>query len=401
MGSKTGIEWTDATWNPIRGCTRVSDGCRNCYAEKVAYRFSGPGQPYEGLAERRNGHASWTGKVRLVEKHLLDPLRWKTVTAHTAECNAHREGFDFRTQGPHQKKCACPARPRRIFVNSMSDLFHEQVPDEWIDRIFAVMALCPQHMFQVLTKRPQRMLEYLQKVSDEKDIQRWANAACDLGIDCRLPATLHDREWPLPNVWLGVSAEDQKTADARIPLLLQTPAAVRFMSAEPLLGAVNLVEMENTVCRFNPLPAGYEKAVAFYLDSLRGCRSCVLENCDAREEEAGWIPKLDWVIVGGESGPGARPMHPDWARSLRDQCVAAQVPFFFKQWGEWAPGECVERNKGTVQTASWFNNRWLFAGINLSNDEGHIDDEPEVYRMGKHAAGALLDGREWREFPKI
>ena len=188
MGAKTGIEWTDATWNPIRGCSRVSEGCRNCYAERQALRFAGPGQAYEGLAVLQNGRPHWTGKIAFVEEHLLDPLRWR--------------------------------KPKRIFVNSMSDLFHENVTDEMRDKIFAVMALSPQHTFQVLTKRPKQMLGYL---------ERNATGGRIFHVAQKLDAKGHGAgsgSWPLPNVWLGVSVENQVAADERIPLLLQTPAAV-------------------------------------------------------------------------------------------------------------------------------------------------------------------------------
>jgi protein gp37 len=264
MSDKTGIQWTDATWNPIRGCSRVSEGCRNCYAEVVAARFSNPGQPYEGLARRTsNGGARWTGKIMFVEKHLEDPLHWK--------------------------------RPRRIFVNSMSDLFHEGVTDAQLDRIFGVMAQAQRHTFQVLTKRPERMLAY-------------SNARL-LGL-------------PLPNVWLGVSVEDQKAADERIPLLFDTPAAVRFLSCEPLLGPVELSQQ--------------------WRDYLAGwnVREQHHPNCDGYTCDAGCpiaeqyqTEKINWVIVGGESGANARPCDTRWVRSLVDQCAAAGVAAFVKQLG--------------------------------------------------------------------
>jgi protein gp37 len=247
VSDKTGIQWTDATWNPIRGCTRVSEGCRNCYAESVAARFSGPGQPYEGLARRTsNGAPRWTGKIMFVEKALDQPLRWK--------------------------------KPRRIFVNSMSDLFHEGVSDDQLDRIFAVMAKAQRHTFQVLTKRPERMRAYT---------RAWL-----LGF-------------PLPNVWLGVSVEDQKAADERIPLLLQTPAKVRFLSCEPLIGPVDILEsirvLHRSVGDFDPVfanPGG-----------------------------------IDWVIVGGESGPHARPCDLAWIRQIMSDCATSDVPVFVKQLG--------------------------------------------------------------------
>jgi protein gp37 len=369
----TNIEWTDATWNPIRGCSRVSEGCRNCYAEKVAYRFSGPGQPYEGLATKVNGHAAWTAEVRFVEDHLLDPLKWGHVP--------HHEDTGIKTRG----KCECPGRPRRIFVNSMSDLFHENVPDEWIDRIFAVMALCPQHTFQVLTKRPERMLKYLTglccgRISDEvaelveKHWHRDWIKGMPRGFEWNVYGKIRTSGgvgdyWPLPNVWLGVSVENQAAADERIPLLLQTPAGVRFISAEPLLGTVEL-------CRYLGFQHEDEIGIENVDQSLHEARALGMHDP--------WVRGLDWVICGGESGPGARPMHPDWARSLRDQCQAAGVPFFFKQWGEY----------GALFPKS---------GVPLSDaDKLHVwGDGVSSFRFGKKAAGALLDGREWREFPEV
>ena len=270
MGDGTGISWTDATWNPVRGCSRVSEGCRHCYAEIVAGRFSGPGQAYEGLAKRvQRGAGSttegrWTGEVRLVPEHLADPLRWK--------------------------------RPRRIFVNSMSDLFHEKLTNEEIAAVFGVMAAAPQHTFQVLTKRAARMREWFEWI-DDHDIRTCAKEALlHLGgpHDCPWEREIC-AEWPwaLPNVWLGVSVENQDAADERIIELLKTPAAVRFLSCEPLLGAIDL--------------------------------AAASPNARSLAED------LDWIIAGCESGRGARPCDVAWLRSLRDQCDAAHVPFFLKQ----------------------------------------------------------------------
>jgi protein gp37 len=306
MGDGTAIQWADATWNPLRGCSRVSAGCVHCYAETDAARFSGPGQPYEGLARfvttpAGGREARWTGEIRLIEEHLDDPLRWK--------------------------------RPRRIFVNSMSDLFHEKVPDEWLDEIFARMALAPQHKYLVLTKRAARMRAYL---SDRRSVIRIYNLICDLVTAEEMPFVLIapgvDEKfappgrrifldtWPLPNVCLGVSTEDQATADERVPRLLDTPAAVRFVSAEPLLGPIILTDLDvGGGLRWNAL--GHPKGGA------NGC--------------------LDWVIVGGESGHHARPFNIRWARDILDQCIAAKTPiiaegtsglsktpaFFLKQLG--------------------------------------------------------------------
>lgn len=482
-----GIAWTDETWNPIRGCSRVSEGCRNCYAEVVAARFSGPGQAYEGLARRTSkGEARWTGKIMFVEKHLLDPLRWK--------------------------------EPRRIFVNSMSDLFHEDVSDEQLDRIFAVMALADRHQFQVLTKRPQRMLEYVnepgrcravasaiarignrqprQGLADSEakgraagarrriskgieslslqespcgvedspglpgdlgNAQRKANervsASSGVGSSARsnsardydqspersegqqravesrtsdligtapsrvgcptgskepakritasedtphrggrsgntrataagrsgegsggtipdeaegnlgdlLPEDLETHlAWPLPNLWLGVSVENQAAADERIPILLDTPAAVRFLSCEPLLGPLQF-----------PLPC---KDSRFWSD-------------------------LHWIICGGESGAHARPCDVEWIRDIVKQCADAKVPCFIKQMGKWITGDhtghgCTGFDTGFVV------NRWLL-------DDGRVFIPP-IIGANAHArpANAIAFGNcdthggNWIEWPE-
>jgi len=266
MSDKSAIEWTDATWNPIRGCSRVSEGCRNCYAERVAARFSGPGMPYEGLAVMRNGEPRWTGEVRLIEKHLHDPLRWK--------------------------------RPRRVFVNSMSDLFHEGLTDEDIDKVFAVMALAPQHTFQILTKRPVRMREYLSAPDVEA---RWTAIIHTMRERPSWFGRLTRGWWPQRHVWLGISAENQATADERIPHLLAAPAAVRFVSAEPLLGPIDLGD--------------------------------ALGRISEAHEPNRHAPGLDWVIVGGESGPNARVLNVGWVRDIVRQCKTARVACFVKQLG--------------------------------------------------------------------
>ena len=241
MSSTSSIEWTDATWNPVTGCTKVSPGCAHCYAETFAERFRGvPGHPYEQGFD-----------VKLWRARLALPLEWK--------------------------------RPRMIFVNSMSDLFHDAVPDEFIREVFQVMERADWHTFQVLTKRPERTAALSESLA-----------------------------WPA-NVWMGTSVENQRFT-TRIDSLRQTAARVRFLSCEPLLGPLQLD-----------------------------------------------LTEIDWVIVGGESGPRARPMRADWARSVRDQCRAVGVPFFFKQWG-------------------------------AHNDAG--------VRMSKKASGRLLDGRTWDDLPE-
>lgn len=345
------IEWTDRSdWNPMRGCTRVSDGCKNCYAERIAGRFSGPGQPFEGFATVKGREARWTGKVALIEDRLTLPLRWR--------------------------------KPSRIFVNSAFDLFHESVPDDWIDKVFAVMALAPQHTFQVLTKRPKRTREYF---AARTEGDPWAEAADEIGDLLGMtehPRVLEPRDMPLPSVWLGVSAEDQTRADERIPYLLATPAAVRWVSYEPALGPID----------FSP-----------WLQHWRGALSSYNDGAIRRADIDGLpVDALDWIVCGGESGPGARPMHPDWARKVRDDCAAAGVAYFFKQWGEWAPGE---NSNGpptrTEQTADWFDGRWHYGEVTpKTSGEMHFDDAPDLYRLGKKTAGRLLDGIEHNAMPE-
>jgi protein gp37 len=308
MADGTGISWTDATWNPVRGCSRVSEGCRNCYAERVAARFSGPGQPYEGLVRVRSAVSGliykskagagsyvdprWNGTVRMVPEHLGDPMRWK--------------------------------RPRRIFVNSMSDLFHEGLTNEQIAAVFGVMAAAPRHTFQVLTKRARRMREWFAWIAAQRT--RLLTIPVSPRLVCRSHAAAfvptmtlgtepQPRQWPLPNVWLGVSVEDQAAADERIPELLRTPAAVRFLSCEPLLGPVNLRHLD---------------------DDAAGGAWCQVDGLTGNQTDMGRPcppvgARVDWVIAGCESGPGARPCGVEWLRSLRWQCAAARVPFFLKQ----------------------------------------------------------------------
>jgi protein gp37 len=327
VSDNTGIQWTDATWNPIRGCSRVSEGCRHCYAETVAKRFSGPGLPYEGLV---NAQGRWNGTIRVVAEHLTDPLRWK--------------------------------RPRRVFVNSMSDLFHENVSDETIDRIFAVMSRAHLHTFQILTKRPERMRAYMAKLV--------ADAAADYGRDypfriaCAMPDAQADhsdgafRKWPLDNVWLGVSVEDQATTDARIPLLLQTPAAVRFISAEPLLGPINLREMAHRE--------------DWHIDAL-----------DTPDPTS----RLSWVIVGGESGHGARPCAQEWIARIVEQCQAAGAPVFVKQLGAYVVSEDrafsyeAEMREVLGPDAKWPHQRWAWRAGLKDRKGGDMAEWPADLRV--------------------
>jgi protein gp37 len=321
MAANSNIEWTDASWNPVRGCKVVSPGCTNCYAMKQAHRFSGKGKAYEGLTKMSKGGPVWTGAARTVPELLDAPLHWK--------------------------------KPRRIFVNSMSDLFHEDVPFQFIADVFAVMACTTRHIYQVLTKRPQRVLEWFRwlelgtfkfptQVDPLKVWPQWTPARGGRGgYDNCGPA------WPLENVWLGVSVEDQARADERIPLLLQTPAAVRWISAEPLLGPVDL--------RRIPFVDGDQRHKQ---DALTGealmYGTGINGNPDIVVRTEPILKKLHWIVVGGESGPGARPCSLDWIRSLIEQCRTAGVPIFVKQLG--AHGTFAKRrlkNRKGGDPAEW------------------------------------------------
>jgi protein gp37 len=266
VASNSSIEWTETTWNPVTGCSKISPGCDNCYAIREAHRLAGNPSPrvreaYAGITRRLNGRTNWTGEMRPVESRLLQPLEWK--------------------------------KPRRIFVNSMSDLFHEALPAAYVRAVVDVMKRADWHTYQVLTKRVERLREMLS-------------------------GELRD-EAQLPHIWWGVSVENRRHGLPRIDQLRETPARVRFLSVEPLLE--DLGEMD-----------------------LRG---------------------IHWVIVGGESGPGARPMQPAWVESIRDQCTAAEVAFFFKQWGSFGPQDGV------------------------------------IQRLGKKTSGRLLNGRTWDEYPNV
>jgi protein gp37 len=278
------IEWTEQTWNPIVGCTQVLNGdpvlsgCLHCYAMNQAYRNQAMGlRSYQGVALKTSlGEIVWTGKVNLVPEALAKPLRRR--------------------------------KPTMWFVNSMSDLFHESVPFEWVDLIFGIMALCPQHNFQILTKRSLRMLEW----SEQTCRADWCNAIIHhawkyvddlVGGTINLDTAIRQPGFPLPNCWLGVSVESQAAADERVPLLLSTPASKRFLSCEPLLAPVDLTA------------------------------------------HAAFKEGIDWVIVGGESGYNARLCSPDWVRSIVSQCKTFGVPVFVKQLGsDWAKQNGTHRS---------------------------------------------------------
>lgn len=354
MGENTKIEWADATVNFWIGCTKVSAACDHCYAEAFA---------------KRTGSARWgNGEPRHRTKGAV-------ALAFKLERQAERAG-----------------RRLRVFTNSLSDIFDTEVPDGWRDTAFAVMALTPNLDWLVLTKRPQVARRYL---SDGEAGRRIANAS----VDAKLPDDLvRIPSIPLRNVWLGTTVENQDMANLRVPLLLDTPAAKRFLSCEPLLGPVDLSGPLNVVPHLRtPVSAATLRPVG--------------------PTESGWIQsyrmstgepipsRLDWIIAGGESGPKARPMHPDWARSLRDQCEAAGVPFLFKKWGEYLPVGQTLAGFGKVHgaTAVKPGRMKLHYGGTPQQAPKHAFAEHGVeftsapdgrltFRVGKKGAGRLLDG---------
>ena len=304
------------TWNPITGCSRISTGCENCYAERLAGTRMKNEPSRKGLTRETERGPVWNGTVRFNDKWWWQPMNWR--------------------------------KPRRIFVVAHGDLFHENVPEQRLNEVFAMMMLAPWHTYQVLTKRSSRMRYYVNRMeSEDAGYEDVTDAAERTGIGQTGLDLIENTPWPIPQIHFGVSVEDQD-ADPRIVDLLNTAAAVRWISAEPLLGSLNV------------------------------------------------SPLLDWVVVGGESGPGARPMNPDWARSLRDQCVAASVPFFFKQWGEWLPCEELPPPYEPFD----FPRRFLaLDGSHTAHPTWPSDQE--MIRVGKKRAGRMLDGRTWDEMPAL
>lgn len=473
MSTKTKIEWADKTWSPIIGCDKVSPGCDRCYAITTAHiRKSNPNpviaEAFAGTTKRENDATDWTGKVNLLDERLLQPLGWR--------------------------------KPVRVFVNSMSDLFHKDVPSNYIAQIFAVMALTPRHTYQVLTKRHARMQHLLNHPSFHLQVLAWTARLQDAQhpMPPWNPAARTLKSWPLPNVWLGVSVENQKWTDIRIPALVDTPAAVRFISAEPLLGPVDLskwvppvspvasadaptawadwtwpdwvpqpvrVQVEGfwdekwgrgpqawianmheqgapafgaTVRMDDGFGSNPQQVTGRFVHAWNNIGRLVLDDGSFLYTSFGTKTRrqqqpINWVIVGGESGNGARAMHPNWARNLRDQCVNAAVPFLFKQHGEWGPApfivrvcdpqvgwtgtdeELVEAKRDSeargathVHTGNWQDkdgerSYWLHEiGHKPWSRErqGLSDHEAPIRRWGKKTAGRELDGLTWDQFPE-
>lgn len=397
--TKSKIEWTESTWNPVVGCTQVSSGCQHCYAERMAERLAWMGKKnYQKVIKweetdgefwkASNGFADgWNNKI-ICDKSALDkPRHWR--------------------------------KPRRIFVCSMSDLFHPKVPFAFIDKVFRIIRRCPQHTFQILTKRPERMEKYINGLAQRLN-------------GTQLVCMLNWQKWPLSNTWLGVTAENQAMADERIPILLQIPWAVRFVSIEPMLGPVDISKY------FDPIKC----PDCGHIDDRDGFDVCGVDEgnffCNQCNNEIKPIVMntIDWVIVGGESGPGARPMHPEWVRSVRDQCIVTGVPFFFKQWGEYGvlgqnqhfdvlhwrtkkktdaykklyKTDCVTMGctDGSFPTAGPIelvkrNIKIVCVSPNgeiIGDECGMPHGSVEMGWITKKKAGCLLDGKEWKQYPK-
>ena len=345
MASK--IEWTDETWNPVVGCQIVSPGCTNCYAMKMAGRLEAMGTAphYAGTVRKTKTGFVWTGAIAEAPHHIMRlPFTWRS--------------------------------PRAVFVNSMSDLFHESVSFATVDKVFAVMAVTPRHHYQVLTKRADRMRDYIACRTPDEHLKAWSEAFApgtlpmtksevqarllpDTSPEHRRIYRVDAQSCPLPNVWLGASVEDQERANARREPMAWIAASGwnTFVSYEPALSEVDW---------------------------------------------SGW-EFIRWLIAGGESGRDARPVHPDWIRIARDFCADHAIMFFFKQWGEWAPGEANSFRKTlAVRGAHLFDDRWDYVSITAAEGaEMHCEDEPDVWRIGKRHSGRLLDGVEHNAMPEV
>lgn len=347
----TKIEWTEATWNPVVGCDKVSEGCKNCYAIRLAYRLMhlpATKEKYAGTVERTaSGNMNWTGKINIDRASLGKP-------------------FTF-------------SKPTTFFVNSMSDLFHEEIDISFSAEVFAVMFLTPQHTYQVLTKRAEKMQSDLKDPAFMQAFWKACNYLHDKYIN-PLEQEMYSYEeviaaYPLKNVWLGVSVENQKTAAERIPYLLKTPASIRFLSCEPLLGPVDLEEYY-----FQTSDGAYP---------FRGV---------PESDRTKWLDVIDWVIAGGESGKGSRPAHPDWFRSLRDQCAKYKKPFFFKQWGEWRIYDhWAEPCDNTKPLGQFYGNEFKYG--NFISRPGMND--VCMAKVGKKISGRVLDGKTHDKMPNI
>lgn len=377
--SKTAIEWTDETWNPITGCVPVSEGCDNCYARRMAKRLKAMGQE-----KYQNGPDGFRPTLHLGP--MDDPLSWR--------------------------------KPRRVFVCSMSDV--RWAPFHYLAAMYGRMAVSPHITYQILTKDPKVLREHLMHPEFEECVRAEAHGL-ELDGDLRSWHTT-DFSWPLENVWVGVTAENQKTANERIPQLLETPAVVRFVSCEPLLSGVELWRSypeEYTYCfncgwhgsyyEYRCVTCGGEAQMesgnCLVCETGTMSRACPECHCTGEVDHPEYfcegerpLPGIDWIISGGESGPGARPTNPEWVRSLRDQCQAADVPFMFKQWGAWAPCSQVVTD-GPTHAMCDEHHHFVEFTREAMEEACHCTRWEGCRRVGKKAAGRELDGEVWDQYP--
>lgn len=347
--SRTSIEWCarpgklPEVWNVVTGCNKVSQGCKNCYAEIMHKRL-------QFMYPEKYDHDFLSG-AHIHEDLLTLPFTWK--------------------------------KPRTVFVNSMSDLFHANVPISFLHKVYAIMALCPKHTFIIVTKRPENSKAYFD-IGKEKLVSCWENATYEMGLsdkdeDTDAPAcalyNYTEKNWPLPNVWHLVSTEDQTTFRERVNLLLQIPSRVYGISAEPLLGPIDL-----------------EEYVLLRKDGTYPFRNL------AEKHRTKYIDLLDWIVCGGESGHHGRPMHPDWPRSMKNTCVKAKKPFFFKQWGEYLP--YIKSEMKPFQKIVWIGRETAELADDSKSFNYPYDFHEMMAKVGKKKAGRLLDGKEWNQFPK-
>lgn len=354
MAEATEIAWADSTFNPWIGCTKISPACDHCYAERDFDLRRHVVQWGAGQARKRTSDDNWK-----------KPGKWNAKPFFQCEVCGLRTDNPMRAQckGPHRSQHMWKPARRRVFCASLADVFDNEVPAEWRADLMQLIVSTPNLDWLLLTKRIGNAERLIAEAGDLIDYGDGWQSLWGQG------------EWPR-NVWLGSTICNQTEADRDIPKLLATPAAVRFVSIEPMLGPIDLWNMTTADgAKYNALS------------------EWMIPGTDPLERRIGW------VIVGGESGPHARPSHPNWFRSMRDQCAAAGVAYLHKQNGEWAPGENVEKRTGVVQTATWFGGNWLMGTEDLASEDAHIDDEPDLYRIGKKAAGRLLDGVEHNEFP--
>lgn len=399
MSQKTKIEWCDSTFNPWIGCTKVGPGCDHCYAETMNARFKG-GNWGSGAQRKRTAESNWQNAIMWNKKAASG------LFVECAECGKREfRKWDNTVPPGGLSFCSNPdcvslpesdsftARPR-VFCASMADWLDNEVPIEWLADLLNLIRITPHLDWLLLTKRignwrsrMEQVAGYSGNLGEKEGYEKWSDT-WSMAFDWLKGA-------PPKNIWMGATICNQTEANRDIEKLLKIPASVRFLSVEPLLDEINLTHLRGS-------PIDYPEAPkrAHWINALTGEHGCYLG--DSRTVRSDLLHKVDWVIVGGESGPGARPMHPDWVRSLRDQCISASTPFFFKQWGEWLAGELTPGkttyarcDTGEVMKSNGRSTRDNF----MTHPDKHSGNLIAL-KIGKKNSGRLLDGVEWNQFPK-